>query len=474
MTETATRSACRHAELTWMTALVHAFLICGAVVLCPGRCAAMSGNTEESGVIARLDVEKPSYYLGEPIMLVLSVHNSTLEPQVIGIDEVSTVGPAGPRFQARSADGLVVASPRVVSGTKWSPQLPVPPLETLRRRVLLNQYLEILEPGTYTVACSYDIDLKETRPDGTSFARTLTVRGDVPVTVLPHDREGVVAVAEALKAELEAPFDASALPPGEFREARRERSRRNRLLAQALGHLHPDVAPPYLIAASHHEDSYVRFEVARRMGFIAKQLAGSGDARAKALADSLCALLADREDGLVRKYAVQSLAETGDAGAFPAVARLADDTDDYVRVAVAKAMGELGPGNDEALSILHRMLRDEDWQVRRTAAASLGALGSPASIPLLLQLLGDPNDGVRAEAKASIEAIRADATPAKSSSAEEEGAPAKVHPGTNELGTPDAAPPRGVGVLAVALGVAGIVALSVAGIRLLRRRRKVS
>jgi HEAT repeat protein len=208
------------------------------------------------------------------------------------------------------------------------------------------------------------------------------------------------------------------------------------------------------------------------MGPIGKELADLGDANSDAIAEALCVLLTDRGDMAVRTAAVDSLADMGRARALPKIAALIDDSDSFVRHAVARSMTSLGKGNDEALGLLHRMLRDEDGLVRGAAAQSVGKIGNGASIRHLEQLADDPNETVRRYAKASIEAIHARGASAKQVRSDAEGSQARrdkvaARPKVHEAERP----PHTVGIVLVVLCLLGVAALTAASIWLLRRWR---
>lgn len=94
--------------------------------------------------------------------------------------------------------------------------------------------------------------------------------------------------------------------------------------------------------------------------------------------------------GSTRWQAVQALGKTGDARVVPHLLPLLDDTDLFVRMAVARLLGDLG--SMKAIPGLIETLEDEEVSVRESALVSLRKL-SGQSIPF------DPKarDGERAK-----------------------------------------------------------------------------
>jgi HEAT repeat protein len=105
------------------------------------------------------------------------------------------------------------------------------------------------------------------------------------------------------------------------------------------------------------------------------------------------------EDWHIRRAAAKVLGEMGDATAIPLLSKALTDEDWHVRQAAAKALGEIG--NVTAIPHLSKALMDEDWHVRRAAAQALGKIGDGTAISLLSAALSDEDEDVReATAKA--------------------------------------------------------------------------
>ncbi|EKQ68458.1 HEAT repeat-containing protein [Leptolyngbyaceae cyanobacterium JSC-12] len=94
--------------------------------------------------------------------------------------------------------------------------------------------------------------------------------------------------------------------------------------------------------------------------------------------------------------------------AIPDLLQALQHPDSEVRRSAAAALGKVGSGL--AIPGLLEALQDQDSEVRRSAAAALGNLGSEAAIPGLLQALQDQNWSVRESAAAALGKVGSAAT----------------------------------------------------------------
>ena len=191
-------------------------------------------------------------------------------------------------------------------------------------------------------------------------------------------------------------------------------------------------AVPALVA---HVDGQLPGDPAAAVGLLG-QLA---DARAT---DALIAELDRKRLGLAP--IITALARTGDPRALVPILGLLEHDDDQLRLAAMTALGPLIERDDRAIDLLIDRLGDprEDIQIlacgylarlgaraaapaiaalavtprppslRRAALAALGALGDPATAPVLLEALADP-DPVVARTAADALAFAADPTTAE-------------------------------------------------------------
>jgi HEAT repeat protein len=109
----------------------------------------------------------------------------------------------------------------------------------------------------------------------------------------------------------------------------------------------------------------------------------------------------------VRESAARTLANSGahaPPAALPALIAAAHaEPSPAVRAEIARALGTVGEGHDDAVPTLARLLGgDHDAGVRKSAAQSLGWLGAPAGAQALVGALGDPSTEVREAAAAAL------------------------------------------------------------------------
>ena len=139
----------------------------------------------------------------------------------------------------------------------------------------------------------------------------------------------------------------------------------------------------------------------------------------------MTAALQDNEPA-VRRAAVRGLWQAGtaakDGDGLPRLTTALDDTDEFVRMYACRAIGKIGPGAYTATpSLLERLRKDEDSDVRKLAAKSLGLIGSkgigrknmPEVVAALKDSLKAQNRGLREYAARALGELGArDAVPA--------------------------------------------------------------
>jgi HEAT repeat protein len=199
------------------------------------------------------------------------------------------------------------------------------------------------------------------------------------------------AEVERIAAYLEREgFVAEAL--AELRSRRRWRRAR---AADLLGRMHSARSVDPLISALHDPSPDVRAVAAR-------SLAASGDQRAVV---ALSAVLVD-ESQWAASAVVAYLLGMG-AEVVPILSEIvarANDGDQDARQTAITAVRVLGETRDpQATPILLDLLaRSADLDLRARAAAALGAIGDPQTLPALLPALRDPAWQVRAQAARSL------------------------------------------------------------------------
>lgn len=101
-------------------------------------------------------------------------------------------------------------------------------------------------------------------------------------------------------------------------------------------------------------------------------------------AEKLSMLIKD-EDGVVRRAAVDSLAQLKSAAGISHLVMALADEDVDVRIATANALGEIG--GDDVLEPLLLALKDEDAWVKCAALKSLSRMRSEKALPAIIELI---------------------------------------------------------------------------------------
>ena len=95
----------------------------------------------------------------------------------------------------------------------------------------------------------------------------------------------------------------------------------------------------------------------------------------------------------IREIACWLAARVGDEDSVPAFQTAANDKSAIIRRQALQALGELGVTSPKVLIILkHALFNDDDVEVRKTAAYSLGLLASEDSLNSLTEVLNNKNE----------------------------------------------------------------------------------
>jgi len=115
----------------------------------------------------------------------------------------------------------------------------------------------------------------------------------------------------------------------------------------------------------------------------------------------------------VRRSVAEALVKIGEP-AVPALAEALKDEDREVRSSAAKALGEIGESAVSAVPALAEALKDKGREVRWSAAEALGKIGEPAAaaVPALVEALKDEEELVRQSAAEALGQIGEPAVPA--------------------------------------------------------------
>jgi HEAT repeat protein len=125
------------------------------------------------------------------------------------------------------------------------------------------------------------------------------------------------------------------------------------------------------------------------------RVAPSGDAAAKGRRDTT---------DMVREKLVGRMWNARDESIRARIPDYLKDPDGYVRAAAINATLSAFP--DRALDLILPMAHDESYQVRYALSESLGSVFDRRAIPVLVELLQDPAEGVRGVAKKSLDSLQ--------------------------------------------------------------------
>mgnify|MGYP000612995980 CR=1 FL=1 len=106
--------------------------------------------------------------------------------------------------------------------------------------------------------------------------------------------------------------------------------------------------------------------------------------------------LIEDEDEVVRRTAADSMGNIGSSDAVPALCNALHDKDDTVRSHAAEALGEIG-SDDSAKALVDAFLHDDDYNVRYFAKQSLGKVGRVAVDALVGEVNNTDNPDLLSE-----------------------------------------------------------------------------
>ncbi|MDA1273825.1 MAG: HEAT repeat domain-containing protein [Verrucomicrobia bacterium] len=164
-------------------------------------------------------------------------------------------------------------------------------------------------------------------------------------------------------------------------------------------------AVPGLVAVIEgDEDRYVRQEAAMALGLI--------QSRPDLAIPALANLLREERRSSYRQTVMSALGQFGHAAApaIPVLEKITQDENAELRVAAARALGEIGVPDDEIIPVLVAALEDES-SASTAASGALMEMGARA-IPSLISALNHPNERARDYAEQTLGRIGEPAIPA--------------------------------------------------------------
>jgi HEAT repeat protein len=157
----------------------------------------------------------------------------------------------------------------------------------------------------------------------------------------------------------------------------------------------PAVIPALTERIQHEEERNVR-------SIIAEALYRTADSAA---VPGLLQAIQD-ETGEVRLYGQRGLVEFGGPEAIRALLEIIRNPSSSGRLGVAEALGNFRDKDPAIVAVLLTVLHDPGDRLRAAGADALGEIADPATVPALIEALQDPDEGVRSSAANALGVIR--------------------------------------------------------------------
>jgi HEAT repeats len=314
-------------------------------------------------VEARFYPEKPVYLVGEPIFILLDLHNTRASPVFIGL----SCAWLDTRFEAPTAAKPLPTIDLFGCGVGgWAGDCAgsikeLLPGQHYYHRFLLNGDFRLDRPGRYPIRAWHKVDFYKT---DTSFKviATQDVVSNFEVTVIKGNKENLEAAYQPLLRDLHGSDDAARL-----------------LALEAVMQNPPRFLENVILAIANDPN---------RAGASIKGLEKLATPRAKA---TLAQLAGPRSPECTRQAATQALGEMGDPAYCSVMLRIAHESHKYSRFIALRAAGYLCGA--KAIPLARNFLATPAPSAWAEAAYALGNSHSRDAIPILIPLLrnGDPN-----------------------------------------------------------------------------------
>lgn len=338
-------------------------VLAGLVCVWPPACFAAQA------VQGRFYPEKQTYLVGEPVFVVVEVANAG--EQAVTIVSGSTFGGCaqveGFGVEVSGSDPVRHWPPGCgggVAGSCSSGLVELHPGATNKRRLLLNEWYRLEQPGEHEV----------------------WLRGQVrfgaagePILREAHAFESrfSIVLAASEQAELQAAYQPL------VKDLNSENFNRRVEALVAITELAPPFLEETILELTRSADS---FAVGRAIEGLKRLNTPGARAALAELAEGA------REEGL-QQQAILALGVVGDRSYFPLVQRLAQRPEPALRYTAIRTAGQLG--REEAVPFLVPLLRSADPLIRLDVVSGLANTVRKEAIPVLIEVLQDPDERVR-------------------------------------------------------------------------------
>jgi hypothetical protein len=401
--------------------------------------------------VARFEMEKSQYLLGEPIFSKFTIRNAGSQSfQFVFRSPSRALNrslESEPRFRVTDAAGHLLPDPAPkpcggAPGTVVYGSVTLPPGQTHTERWLLNQWAQFTAPGRYHLRAERRLPLLILDP------RTQEVSKKPAAYALALD-ELTFEIALASEAKLRSAFQ----PYLETLNNAQNSNPAEAVLvvttlprAFFLSDLEAMASPAPSPSGATRWDRTAALEAMARLGTPAAWNAISSIAQGRAegstsLPQQAGNQQAEGKDVSLRAYAILLLAEKGDAAFLPALLDMASRRSEGLREDALRALGFFH--DSRAIQALYEKLHSTNSSDRMNAILGLKNLGSKETIPALMAMLNDPEPQVRQVANFALKGLTGEkvALSEKASREESARAAAQWHAWWREKGA-SFVPPR--------------------------------
>ncbi len=344
--------------------------------------------------VARFSLEKPKYFLGEPIFCDFSIENrgnqaftfSYRFPERVLNRELAQE----PRFLVKEEGGrkLPDPAPRPCGGARGSVvygYVSLPPGQKHTERWLLNQWARFSRPGHFRVHAE----------------RRLPLTALDPSSQKPSERPTAFAMATndisfEVEPSTEAQLDAALQPFVKAADDPKASNRAEGFLV--ISTLSLPFSLPSLVAIANRPAPDLGIERSRALEGLARL--GSRQAW-----QAILQIARGKETGndALRSYAILLLGEKGDREFLPALLEFASTGSDPLRGDALRALGFFRDAR--ANRLLFDKLHSERTSDRVNAILGLKNLESKNAVPALLAMLNDPDPEARQVAHFALQRL---------------------------------------------------------------------
>ncbi len=316
--------------------------------------------------------EKPNYFAGEPVFVVLDLTNPGSQPVWISMScvwlDTRFEAPTAPKpHRGASLFGCVGGG---TAGSCGGSSKEIRPGEHYTRRYLLDGPFRLDAPGVYPIRAWHKIDIYG---DETSYriAASQEVTSEFELTFIDGSDKELASVYAPILRDLKSPDSltswlarsAVVQNPHSFLE--------DVILAMADD---PQTAAHSISGLQHLTTPRAKAKLAK--------LSGAGNPEC------------------IRQMAIEALGELGDPAFCSVMLDIARESREYSRFIALRAAGYLC--GEKALPLVTSQLGNADHSPRFEAAYALGNSHTRKAVPLLISLLLDPDVNVRRAARDSL------------------------------------------------------------------------